>query len=82
LAQAASLLSRSGVVAGGDEEGGGGVGPDAVELEQPGRSRYDELLEEDREAVELVIEGQDAPTEGLQRDLGALRDDVAIRSGS
>jgi hypothetical protein len=73
-------LEPFGVVAGGDEERGGGVGTDAVQLEQPGRGHHHELRQKQAEAVELLVEPEDAPAEGLQRDLGAVRDDIAIRS--
>ena len=70
-----------GVVAGGDEQGGGGVDADAVKLEQARCGGGDELGEEGVELADVLVEVQDPAAEGAQRELGCMQHRVAARVG-
>jgi hypothetical protein len=65
-----------GVVAGGDEQDGGGVDPDAVHAEQIRGGRVHETGEPRVEFVVVRIEREQAAAEGAHRDLRRLRDVV------
>ena len=67
------------VLAGGDEQRAGGVGADPDSFDQLGRGFGDEWCEELVEHVDLVIEFEDTPREGLERDTIRVRDIGASR---
>ena len=61
------------VVAGGDEEDGGGVGADAVELEQLGAVSATSSARSASSSLDVFLEGQDTPAEGPHGDLGGVQ---------
>jgi hypothetical protein len=73
-AQAAWAAEPFGVVAGGDQERGGGVDTDPVELEQLRCGIGDELGEQRVEACLLLVEGDHAPTEHGEGGLRGVAD--------
>ena len=56
------------VLAGGDEERAGGVGADAETFDHLGCGLGDERCEKPVEGVDLVVEFEDPPGEGLERE--------------
>jgi hypothetical protein len=73
IAKFASLFSRCGVVAGGDEELPGDLDADPDRIEQLGVELAHELLDRLVEVRDLVVELDDPPGDALERDPG--RDD-------
>src|SRR5215204_3554861 len=69
-----------GVVAGGDQQDGRGVDPDAVQLEQPGCGGGNELGEDAVEGVVVLDKGEYASSEGAHGQLGGVGDGVAVSS--
>ena len=67
-----------GVVAGGDEQQGGGVGADTVEGEQARRGRADEVGELVVEAGAVGVDVEHPAAEGLHGQLGGVHDGVAV----
>ena len=59
-----------GVVAGGDEQGGGGLGADAVAGDERGGGGGHEGTEDGVDACDLGVEGLDAAGELAERELG------------
>ena len=67
-----------GVVAGGDEQQGGGVDADTGQVEQARGGRFDEVGELTVKAGAVGVDVEDAATEGLHRQLGGIQHWVAV----
>ena len=61
-----------GVVAGGDEQQGGGVDADTMQAEQTRRRRFDEASEFAVEAGAVGVDVEHAVTKGLHGQLGGI----------
>ena len=76
-AQAASRPQPPGMIAGGDQEQGGGVRADAVQGEQARRTAGHQGDDELIQARELAVEELGPPSQLPQRDAGGVAGDVA-----
>src|ERR1700749_177975 len=70
-----------GVVAGGDQQGGGGVDSDSVQFEQSGGDFLDQVAEQPVQRPLLGVEGQDPSAQAAQRRLGGEDRRVAVGGG-
>ena len=71
-----------GVVAGGDEQHGGGVGADAVQGDQAGRGRLDHDGELVVEAGAVGVDVEHPATEGLHGQFGGVDDRITAGVGA
>jgi hypothetical protein len=71
-----------GVVAGGDEQHGGGVGADTVEGDKARRGLGNDVVEFVVEAGVVGFDVKDAAAEGLHGELGGVRDGIAVGVGA
>ncbi len=71
-------MEAFGVVACSDEELGGGVVADAVDVEEPGSGPADQRTQEFVQPEVLVVEVLGAVAELTQRDQGRVVDDVSV----
>jgi hypothetical protein len=69
-----------GIVAGGDEERRGAVGPDAEGGDKFGRGLFDQRFEDGVDLGDLLFEGDGPPSQHPKGELGQ-RDDVALDPG-
>ena len=67
-----------GVIAGGDQQQGGGVGADTVEGGEARRGGRDESGELVAEAGTVGVDVDDAPAEGVHGQLGGIHDGVTV----
>jgi len=70
-----------GVVAGGDEQQGGGVGADTLQGQQARGGRCDEPVELAIQAGAVGVDVDDASSEGLHGQLGGIHHDVTVGVG-